>query len=741
MSEAQAFHRAARLALGLIVACFGMMPARDAQAAQIDIAGPSGSVAFGTNVVVLPTGSLVVVDYEASVNARNAGAVHLYSATGVLISTLRGGQPDDYVGSGGVVVLRNGNFVVLSPSWSSATSSDAGAVTWVDGIHGLSGTVSPDNSLVGMQNGDFVGSDGVTPLTNGNYVVVSSQWRNGAVEYAGAVTWGDGQTGISGFVSRNNSLIGTTANDSIGSGDWPLTGQVFALSNGNYVVASSRWNNGAIPSAGAVTWADGSAGIRGEVSMSNSLVGTTANDKVGAGGVTILDNGNYVVTSSSWDNVNAVDAGAVTWADGRTGLSGAVSPHNSLVGTTGGDTIGYAQYAQTTALSNGNYVVPSSGWSNGAIPYVGALTWGDGTRGTTGAVSAQNSLVGTTSHDLIGERVIALANGNYVTSSSYWTNGDVQLAGAVTWADGRTGLTGAVSAENSLVGPTTADFVGTEIVALSNGNYVVSSPNWGEDDASVRGAVTWGDGKAGITGVVSPRNSLVKTAQTDVGGIVALTNGNYVVVSPRWADNDQAGPTVGAVAWIDGNAPTSGELTADRALVGLHSEERFGEGPVVALNNGNYVISTPLWGAPSPVGAVTWADGNHGLSGVISSANSMIGPVRDSLLGNHGIAPLDDGNYLVLSAPFADEPTTVTTLTLVRGSRPVTGQAPDDTSIRGIIPFRRAKPTYAYDASRHALWVGRPSENIVSKVELESLPSSRPHRRPIPSILLRPHRR
>jgi hypothetical protein len=729
------------MALGLIVACVGSIPAPNARAAQIDIAGPSGSVAFGASVVVLPNGNLVVVDYEASVNARNAGAVHLYSATGVLISTLRGDKPDDYVGGGGVVVLRNGNFVVLSPSWSSVASSNVGAVTWIDGIHGLSGTVSPDNSLVGTQNGDFVGSDGVTPLANGNYVVVSSQWRNGVVEYAGAVTWGDGRTGISGVVSKGNSLVGTTANDSIGSGDRPPAGQVFALPNGNYVVVSSHWNNGAAPSAGAVTWANGSSGLRGEVSMTNSLVGTTINDKVGAGGVTILDNGNYVVTSSSWDNGNVVDAGAVTWVDGGKGLSGAVSPHNSLVGTTGGDTIGYAQYARTTALGNGNYVVPSSSWSNGAIPYVGALTWGDGTRGATGPVSAQNSLVGTTSHDAVGERVIALANGNYVTSSSYWTNGDAQLAGAVTWADGRTGRTGAVSAENSLVGSTTADFIGTEIVALSNGDYVVSSPNWGDDDASARGAVTWGDGKAGTTGMISPRNSLVKTAQTDVGGIVALTNGNYVVVSPRWPNDDHVGPTVGAVAWIDGNAPTSGELTADRALVGLHSEERFGEGPVVALNNGNYVISTPLWGAPSPVGAVTWADGNHGLSGVISSTNSMIGPVRDGLLGNHGIAPLDDGNYLALSAPFLDGTTTVTTVTLIDGSQSVTGQAPDETSIRGIIPFRQAKPTYAYDASRHALWVGRPSENIVSKVSLKSSPHSRPHRRPIPSILLhvRPH--
>ena len=38
-------------------------------------------------------------------------------------------------------------------------------------------------------------------------------WSNGAVANAGAVTWGDGTTGIVGAVSAANSLVGTTASD------------------------------------------------------------------------------------------------------------------------------------------------------------------------------------------------------------------------------------------------------------------------------------------------------------------------------------------------------------------------------------------------------------------------------------------------------------------------------------------------------------------------------------------------
>ena len=93
-----------------------------------------------------------------------------------------------------------------------------------------------------------------------------------------------------------STLIGSTANDNLGS-----TG-VTALSNGNYVVRSLNWDNGAATDAGAVTFGSGTTGVSGAVSSTNSLVGTTTTDQVGIGGVTALSNGNYVVLSLFWDN-------------------------------------------------------------------------------------------------------------------------------------------------------------------------------------------------------------------------------------------------------------------------------------------------------------------------------------------------------------------------------------------------------------------------------------------------------
>ena len=120
--------------------------------------------------------------------------------------------------------------------------------------------------------------------------------------------------------------MGSTADDQVG-----IDG-VTALSNGNYVVSSPYWDNGAVADAGAVTWGNGTAGVTGAVSAANSLVGSTAGDRVGSGGVTALSNGNYVVRSPDWDNGAAADAGAVTWGSGTGGVSGPITADNSVRG-------------------------------------------------------------------------------------------------------------------------------------------------------------------------------------------------------------------------------------------------------------------------------------------------------------------------------------------------------------------------------------------------------------------------
>jgi hypothetical protein len=633
-----------------------------AQAASylIDISGLPNSGTFGQTVTVLPNGNFVVTDpnYPFYTNYTEArGAVYLYSPNGVLISTLRGSQIGNSVGSGGITVLTGGDYVVNSPFWDSPTMDGVGAVTWCSQMTGCNGFVSASNSLVGGSKGDLVGYGGVTALTNGNYVVGSPHWwAPGYVYFAGAVTWGNGAGGTTGVVSASNSLVGATINDQVG-------GKVIALANGNYLALDSSWDNGSVVDAGMIAWGNGMGGTAGVISAANSLVGTTTGDNVGDdfwGWVIELTNGNYVVVTPSWDlDATHQNAGAVTWGSGTSGVAGPISASNSLVGNS--DNIPPGTQYNVTVLTNGNYVVASPYWSpDGTDSYWGAVTWGSGTAGLSGQISASNSLVGSRSGDYVGNKVLALTNGNYVVVSPDWSLDDTHsYVGAVTWGDGAIGISGPVSSSNSLIGRSLMSAGGGGVIALANGNYAVSSPTWSQESPGPYniGAVTWGNGTSGTTGAISTSNSLVGINTYDSigdGGLVALTNGNFVAISTgTWSG-------VPGVTWVNGSHVTTGVISAANSLVGSTADDQVGSAGVKALTNGNYVVISPYWnnGGITAAGAVTWGDGAHGTTGVVSPANSLVGSTANDRVGDNiwdisAVTVLTNGNYVV-SAPKWD---------------------------------------------------------------------------------------
>lgn len=611
-------------------------------AAQQDIpAPPNSGTSYANTVVVLPNGNIVVTDHTYSPpGAASAGAVYLLNGADLtVISTLTGTITNDRVGLEGVTVLSNGNFVVASPAWNG----NRGAATWGHAVTGFIGgptvAVSDTNSLVGSATNNRVCDESVTVLTNGNYVVRSPKW-DGANSDVGAVTWGNGSSGTVGVVSAANSLVGTSFDDQVGADG------VIPLTNGHYVVRSLNWRN-TVPDAGAATWGNGNGGTVGEVSAANSLVGSTISDAVGSKGIFALTNGNYVVGSPGWDGAVS-NLGAATWGDGNGGTVGTISAANSLVGASSGDGV---SSSGITVLTDGNYVVSSPSW-DGISSNTGAVTWGNGTIGTTGPVSASNSLVGASTEDQVGGGgVTALANGSFVVCSPAW-NGVVAGGGAATWC-GSGGTVGFVSTGNSIYGTTASDQVGQNgAVALANGNYVVVSPRW-DGVASNVGAVTWGNGSAVTAGAVSAGNSLVgSTANDNVGtlvggstGVTALTNGHYVVVSSEW---DGAAANVGAATWADGNGGTVGPVSAANSLVGTTNTDNIGRVGVTALSNGNYVVGSFAWdGAATNVGAATWGNGSGGTVGAVSAANSLVGSTSGDQVSSGGITALPNGDFLV----------------------------------------------------------------------------------------------
>jgi hypothetical protein len=700
--------------LGAVTWCSGTTGCSGTVSAANSLVGATaGDSIGGNNIIILPNSNYIVPgqnwDNGATANAGavtfcdgNTGCAGVVSAANSLIGT----SANDFVGF--VYVLPNGNYIVSSRNWDNGAAADAGAITWCSGATGCAGAISVANSLVGTHANDSIGNFGIMNLSNGNYVVVSREWDNGAVSNAGAVTWGNGLGGTVGEISAANSIVGAQTDDFVGNS------LITPLTNGNYVVRSRNWDNGAVADAGAATWCSGLGGTVGEISAANSLVGTHPGDSVGER-MTALTNGNYVVYASAWNNGKIADAGAVTWGDGTVGAVGAISAANSLVGTQAGEGVG--NYVHP--LTNGNYVVESSGWNNGTILRAGAVTWGNGSGGTVGTISAANSLVGIKADELVGQRVVPLPNGNYVVATQNWSNNLATRAGAVTWGSGLGGTVGAVSPANSLVGTQAFDTVGEYIDVLPNGNYVVSSWNWKNGAAARAGAVTWGDGMGGTVGAVSAANSIVGTsAEDNVGGqgVTILSNGNYVVNSNLW-NNQGAVDSQGAVTWGNGAGGTAGAISAANSLIG--TRDRFsnsGGNRIFALPNGNYLVRNISWknGAVNEAGAVTWGNGYVGTAGVVSASNSLVGMQSGDMVGEV-IKTLPNGNYVVSSKYWKNGSVpNAGALTYGAGNGGTVGEINTFNSILGANGGDGGGFTYSYDSFNETLVVGRRYNNIVS---------------------------
>jgi len=601
-----------------------------------------------------------------------AGCANSVSAANSLV----GGRPGDHAGQDGIMTLRNGNYLVRSSKWDNDKENDAGAVTWCSGEVGCSGVITTTNSLVGSTSWDRVGKEAILELENGSYLVNSPAWDReiaGVITPtldAGAVTWCSTETGCAGPVTDANSLVGGTDFDRVGSGG------VIGLANLNYLVASPAWDylnpDDQVADAGAVTYCNGDTGCQGSVTVENSLVGGTNSDQAGSQGIVELINGNYVVNTPTWDDIGAPNAGAVTWCSGETGCSGVITATNSLVGSTYKDRVGGSG---VVGLVNGNYVISSVSWDNRAtakpgqevlvdeelvdmlaagVMDAGAVTWCSGESGCTGPISAENSLVGNKLGDQVGNAgLVLLGNGNYLVRSPVWDNVKLKDTGAVTWCSGESGCIGLVSTENSLIGNSVYDKAGLrDITVLINNDYLVSCYDWDNGSLIDVGAVTWCNGETGCTGPISSENSLTGVHAYDRagrGGVTGLANANYVVLTPAWDLNKVK--EVGAATWCDGEAGCTGFISAENSLVGSYAYDRVGSGGISVLANSNYVVRSPQWdnGRVVDAGAVTWCNGQIGCKGTVAVSNSLAGSSHYDLVGIGGIATLMNGSYIVLS--------------------------------------------------------------------------------------------
>lgn len=426
-----------------------------------------------------------------------------------------------------------------------------------------------------------------------------------------------------------NATVVSVDNSITGASSGEFVGGVVPLLNGHYVVVSSHWKFGTVRAAGAAVWGNGDTGSAGRIDETNALHGTSADDGLDMQVIALADpvDGNYVVAMKNWDRNGIRNAGAVAWRRGTAASGEPVSLANALLGARQDDEVGWA----VVRLSNGHYVVSSPRFDRLVAGDAGAVTWGSGDTGVAGEITFLNSLIGTQTNDAVGIGIVALTNGNYVVRSPNWDNGNIQGAGAATWREGTVPTSGVVDAANSLVGGAAGDGVGISGIALSNGNYVIGSPSWDDVATADAGAVTWGDGSMGSSGVVEAANSLVGASTGNRVGLdlVPLSNGNFVAISPLWSSATVQ--EAGAVTWVDGSKAVVDTVAEHNSLVGNRAGDLSGAN-VVASDDGHYLLMSPRWddAALADVGALTWLDGSLAMTGKIGSDNSLIGTAANT---------------------------------------------------------------------------------------------------------------
>ena len=366
---------------------------------------------------------------------------------------------------------------------------------------------------------------------------------------------------------------------------------------------------------------DGETGLQ----MGPVETGSRFNDFLGSGGITVLANGHYVISSPLEDALGRRNAGSVRLVNGESGELISV-----LVGEQEDNFLG----SNVLGLLNGNYVIVSSSEDNGGLADTGSLRLMDG---STGAQIGE-TIFGDQEEDQLGsEKVLILANGNFLVASSSDDEAGVVNAGSVRLFDGNNGTQIGVP----YFGEQPVQEVGSEaVVPLANSNYVVVSSDYDDPVAGTfdTGSVRLFDGNTaeqiGLAIIGDQDSDLL-----GIFGVQPLSSGNYVILSPF--DDNGAVRNGGSVRLVNGS--TGVEIST---IFGNQPDDLLGERGVTELTNGNYVVSSP--GSDEAIfqgGLVQLFDGTTG-----TEISSFSGDQENDQVGFPRVTALGNDNYVIASS-------------------------------------------------------------------------------------------
>lgn len=651
--------------------------------------GSDGATSIGSNGILLKSshydsdrGAITLVDSQ-----KGRGIVSV-SADNSFIGTNAGdklGGNNDYV----TQTLSNGNLAMTNWQWNDFK----GIATFIntnDITQNKFGVLSKDNSLVGSNTYDRVGYGGAIGVGTldsksqryNNYVVVSPYYQ----QNLGAVSWGSGSGDnvLTGLITKDNSLIGSTLGDQIGSNG------VYVLKSGDYLVLSPLYANitaGLFKQAGAITYGYGDSGVqsglnKGSVDYTvNSLIGSYANDSVGK--------------------------------DQTVGLQDYARAYQDIVGIQSNMDINKGIKNNTTLkggiqeFSNGDFAIIDTNWNSGK----GAIFFANGSRNSPiplqGQMDGSNSFTGffkkndtvqnyfsqalgdfTDSGqidigDQMGSGGIVELNGKYIIfSPSYFNNRgmvtitDANSVGPYQTADFFHWKSNWATASNafSYIGMMPNSSIGSGgVVDLGNNKLALLSPSYTYVDAvevtMQKADQSWtssfkvGDIAANLLmcfiGGADSAKAISSLAGNIINGVQLLAGGSSSTDTKKIVTEEIK--KAGAVTVIDTTLLNSTNtnkflpyVSSQNSLIGASATESVGS-QVKKLSNGNLLVADPLWGRTSSGdaqgnakrGALAFINRDNPAVGLVSETNSFVGNRHPEYNNSYFSIPGEDDQNVI----------------------------------------------------------------------------------------------
>lgn len=557
----------------------------------------SADAGFGSKLLELPNGNIIIKGGDYISNFQHHGEVYLFNpVTKAMIASFQGSNQQDQLGKH-IHILSNNNFVIASPN----INNDRGAVMLINGVTGS----QIGSTFSGNYTGHLLG-DKIKVLSNGNFAIITMSDIGNSTDTFGVVKIINGTTG---------QIIKTFT----GAQDGDYLGWIFQeLDNGNIVIGSPNYTVDLKIRAGMIMLINGNTLEK----IGSEICGDSAYDNLGSSTIMSVGNGNFVVTSRSYNG----SLGAIMLFNETTGTQIGTTITGALIG----DQIGNGPIVK---LDNGNFVVSSTSENVDGKVFAGSVRL---MNSATGSVIG-TKISGTYTFSQFGQKIIPLKNNNYVISTPIESNNGLSAAGSIVLVDGLTGT----QIGNKIFGDNVSDYIGnTGILALDNGNFVVTSASDNVAGIEDAGSIMLINGTTGA----QIGASIYGDDDYDNYGLrsAALPNNFVIISNPN--NDDQGVQNAGSVILLNGN---NGDIVEEKTT-GNFTSDQFGEGLTV-LSNGNYVITSRYYtnGSNIAAGIAMLFDG---------TTHQQIG---DSLIGGHydqfgtNILALQNGNYL-MSSQFYD---------------------------------------------------------------------------------------